>query len=117
MFDFSWSEIMVIGVVALIAIPPKDLPRALRSAGIVMRRARALAREFHNSVDEMIREAELDEVQRSLRKATQLDIEQSIRQTIDPVPPPPPAPAPEPVVAEPVVAEPAPEPSHEPPAP
>ena len=107
MFDFSWSEILVIGVVALIAIPPKDMPRALRTAGQLVRRARSLAREFHNSVDEMIREAELDEVQRSIRKATEFDVNRTVMNAIEPPkaieaqaepppdPPPPDAPPPE----------------------
>src|SRR5204863_162337 len=61
-FDIGWSELLVIGVVALVFIGPKDLPRALRVAGYWFRKARTLSREFQNSVDQMIREAELDEM-------------------------------------------------------
>src|SRR5277367_5821697 len=70
MFDFAWSEIMVIGAVALVVIGPKDLPRALRTAGVMVRKARHLAREFQNSVEEMVRESGLDEVRRSIREVT-----------------------------------------------
>jgi sec-independent protein translocase protein TatB len=69
MFDFSWSEIMVIGGVALVVIGPKDLPKALRTAGVLMRRARLLAREFQSSIDEVIREADLEEAERNIRKS------------------------------------------------
>jgi len=74
MFDFAWSELTVIGVVALVVIGPKDLPKALRAAGQVMRRARALAREFQNSFDEVIREAELEEIRENMKK-TMADLE------------------------------------------
>jgi sec-independent protein translocase protein TatB len=70
MFDFAWSEIMIIGIVALVVIGPKDLPKALRTVGMLVRRARGLAREFQNSVDEMIRESELDEIRRSVQEST-----------------------------------------------
>jgi sec-independent protein translocase protein TatB len=80
MFDFSWQELMVIGAVALVVIGPKDLPKALKTAGMLVRRARGMAREFQNSIDDMIREAELDD----LRKATSLNLDQTIRKTLDP---------------------------------
>jgi sec-independent protein translocase protein TatB len=84
MFDFAWSELMVIGAVALIVIGPKDLPRALKTAGMVVRRARALAREFQGSIEDLIREAELEDVRRSVHQATSLDINRTIERTLDP---------------------------------
>ena len=84
MFDFAWSEILVIGAVVLVVIGPKDLPKAMRTAGYFMRRARGLAREFQNSVDEMIREAELDDIRRTMRETTKLDLDKHIENTIDP---------------------------------
>lgn len=68
MFDFAWSELTVIGVVALVVIGPKDLPKALRAAGQVIRRGRALAREFQNTFEEVVREAELDEIRDNMKK-------------------------------------------------
>jgi sec-independent protein translocase protein TatB len=114
MFDLSWAHLMVIGAVALIAIGPKDLPAALRTLGVVIRKARGLAREFHNSVDDMIREAELDEVRRKFNEATRLDLDPLPGNTIHPpaaTPPDatPPALAESPPPAEP--AAPAPEPA------
>ena len=84
MFDISWAHLAVIAAVALVVIGPKDLPRVLRTAGQWMARARAVAREFQNSLDQMVREAELDEMRRDLQKATEFDIEKEFNKTIDP---------------------------------
>src|SRR5437762_6952105 len=84
LFDIGWSELLLIGVVALIFIGPKDLPRALRIAGYWVGRARTLSREFQSSVDQMIREAELDEMREQLKKATEFDIEKEFQKTVDP---------------------------------
>jgi sec-independent protein translocase protein TatB len=83
-FDIGWPELLLIGVVALVVIGPKDLPRALRVAGYWVRKARTLSREFQGSVEQMIREAELDEMRQNLKKATEFDIEKEITKTIDP---------------------------------
>ena len=83
-FDIGWPELLLIGAVALVVIGPKDLPRALRVAGFWVRKARTLSREFQSSVDQMIREAELDEVREELKKATEFDVEKELRNTIDP---------------------------------
>ena len=82
--DFGMSELLLIGVVALVFIGPKDLPKALRVAGFWVRKARTLSREFQSSVEQMIREAELDEMRQELKKATQIDLEKQFRETIDP---------------------------------
>ena len=84
LFDIGWSELLLIGVVALVFIGPKDLPRALRVAGYWFRKAQNLSREFQSSVDQMIREAELDEMRESLKKATEFDIEKEFQKTVDP---------------------------------
>lgn len=84
LFDIGWPELMLVGVVALVVIGPKDLPRALRVAGFWVRKARTLSREFQNSVDQMIREAELEEIRQDLKKATDFDIEKEFKDTVDP---------------------------------
>ena len=84
LFDLGMSELLLIGVVALVVIGPKDLPKALRVAGFWVRKARTLSREFQSSVEQMIREAELDEMRQELKKATEIDLEKQFRETIDP---------------------------------
>ena len=84
LFDLGMSELLLIGVVALVFIGPKDLPKALRVAGFWVRKARTLSREFQSSVEQMIREAELDEMRQELKKATEIDLDKEFRNTIDP---------------------------------
>jgi sec-independent protein translocase protein TatB len=85
MFDFAWSELALIAVVALIVIGPKDLPRVMRTVGQWTRRARAIAREFQGSLDQMVREAELDEVKRHIDRASSFNVENEIRGVVDPM--------------------------------
>jgi sec-independent protein translocase protein TatB len=84
MFDFAWSELALIAVVALVVIGPKDLPRVMRLVGQWVHRARAIAREFQGSLDQMVREAELEEMKNQLDRATNFDIEREIHRTVDP---------------------------------
>ncbi len=84
LFDLGWSEILLVGVVALVFIGPKDLPKALRVAGFWVRKARTLSREFQSSIDQMIRESELDEMRQGFKKASEFDLEQEFHNTIEP---------------------------------
>ena len=84
LFDFGWSEILLIGTVALVFIGPKDLPKAMRVAGYWVRKARTLSREFQSGIDQMIREAELDEMRQELKKASAFDFEKEFNNSIDP---------------------------------
>lgn len=84
MFDFAWSEIAVLGVIALVVIGPKDLPKALKTAGFMVRRARGMAREFQNSVDDMIRDSELQEIREQAAKAAGVDLNQALNNVVDP---------------------------------
>ena len=84
-FDIGWPELMLIGVVALVVIGPKDLPAALRVAGYWVRKARTMSREFQSHFDQMIREAELDEVRQELKKVTDINLDHEVSKIMDPV--------------------------------
>lgn len=84
MFDINWSEIAVIAVVAVVFIGPKDLPKVLRAVGQGIGKARSLAREFQNGLDEMIREAELDEAKKQIQSFTSVDLNSKVEEVLDP---------------------------------
>lgn len=64
MFDIGPSELLLCAVVALVVIGPKDLPRVMRVVGQWAGRARGMARHFRSGIDTMMREAELEEMQK-----------------------------------------------------
>src|ERR1700759_5348804 len=65
MFDIGWSELVVIAVVALIAIGPKELPGVLRMVGQWMGKARKMAAEFQGQFQEAMREAEMADLKKT----------------------------------------------------
>jgi sec-independent protein translocase protein TatB len=69
MFDFGigYTEILVIAVVAVIVIGPKDLPKVLRAFGRTMAKMRGMAREFQGHLDQAMREVGLDEVKKEVQ--------------------------------------------------
>jgi sec-independent protein translocase protein TatB len=70
MFDIGWGELVVIGVVALIAIGPKELPAVLRATGQWMGKIRRMANEFQDQFKEAMREAELDDLKKKVDDMT-----------------------------------------------
>jgi sec-independent protein translocase protein TatB len=75
MFGIDSPELLVIAVVALVVIGPKELPNLLRSWGKWMSQMRGMASEFRGHVDEMVRQSELDEVKKQLESAPGLDLQ------------------------------------------
>jgi sec-independent protein translocase protein TatB len=67
MFDFDVGKLLLIGVVALIFIPPKDLPATLRQIGRLVGKARRMAADFQNQFNEAIRDTELDDLKQEFR--------------------------------------------------
>jgi sec-independent protein translocase protein TatB len=67
MFGIGYSELLVIGIIGLIVIGPKDLPRVMREVGRWVGKAQAMARHFRSGIDTMIREAELEEMEKKWR--------------------------------------------------
>ena len=83
MFDFAWSEIALIGIVALVAIGPKDLPVAIKAVAQMVKKARKMAGEFQTHVDEMVREADLSGVRDSFNDLRRMDIKGKILSAVD----------------------------------
>src|SRR3954464_12243196 len=84
MFDIGWSEMALIVMVALVVIGPKDLPRVARSVGKWTAKARGMAREFQRSLEDMAREAELQDIKAEMEKLSRTDVRQKIEETLDP---------------------------------
>jgi sec-independent protein translocase protein TatB len=88
MFDLSWSHILIVLIVALVVVGPKDLPRLMRTVGQWVGKARSMANEFRRSFDEMAKQSELDELRaeiEALRKERPLsDIDAELHQSILP---------------------------------
>ncbi len=83
MFDIGWTEMAVIALVVIIFIGPKELPGVLRTLGQWVSKARAMAREFQDGLEDMARETGLDEAKREIETATG-DIGGMIEKSIDP---------------------------------
>jgi sec-independent protein translocase protein TatB len=66
MFDISWTEFLLIGVVALIVIGPKELPGVMRTLGQYTRKARSMAADFQNQFQEAMREAEMADLKKQV---------------------------------------------------
>jgi sec-independent protein translocase protein TatB len=70
MLDIGWTELLVIGIVALIVVGPKDLPKMFRTLGQFTGKARSMAREFQRAMDSAANETGMKDVARDLREAT-----------------------------------------------
>ena len=93
MLDLSWSHILIVLIVALVVVGPKDLPKLMRIVGRWVGKARTMADQFRKSFDEMARQSELDELRQeieALRTQRPLaDIQNTLHQSIlppDPMP-------------------------------
>jgi sec-independent protein translocase protein TatB len=83
MFDVGGSELLVIGIIALVVIGPKELPGLLRTVGNAMGKVRRMASEFRGQFDEAMREAELDQAKKAFTDMN--DVAQSARPTFNPL--------------------------------
>ncbi len=66
MFDFGWSELLIIAAVAIIVVGPKDLPRLMRSIGQYVGKAKNMARDLQNQFNDMAHQSELEEIRKSV---------------------------------------------------
>jgi sec-independent protein translocase protein TatB len=85
MFDIGWTELLVIAVVLIVVVGPKDLPPMLRAFGKMTQRARKVAGEFRAQFDEALREADIDEVRQTLNDAQKLNPMNSLREAMNPL--------------------------------
>ncbi|WP_193369200.1 Sec-independent protein translocase protein TatB [Pelagibius marinus] len=84
MFDIGWSEMAVIALIALVVIGPKDLPKTMKTIAHWMRKARSLTREFQSGIDEMVREAELEDAKKALEATRGGNLQRTLSNALDP---------------------------------
>jgi sec-independent protein translocase protein TatB len=82
MFDIGWQELFILAVIAIIVIGPKDLPSAIRAISKGIRKARSMARDLQDGMDDVIREAELDDLKEKI-DGDGLDIAKHIQDAAD----------------------------------
>lgn len=85
MLDIGWPELLVVAIVLIIVVGPKDLPPMLRAFGRTTKKLRGMASEFRGQFDEALREAELDDVKKTFDDARKLNPMQSIRDAVNPL--------------------------------
>ena len=87
MFDISWTEFLLIGIVALVVIGPKELPAVMRTIGQWTRKVRGMATEFQNQFQEAMREAEMADLKKQVddmaRDIKDIDPLKDVRQDIE----------------------------------
>lgn len=79
MLDIGWPELMLIAVVALIVIGPKDLPAAIRTVTNIIRKVRGMAAEFQGGLEEIVRDSGIDDVKQSVEDVISYDAEAALK--------------------------------------
>jgi len=83
MFDIGWSELLVIAVVAIIVVGPKELPRLMRTFGHYLGKVRHMAADFQRQFEEAVRDSEIDEVRKAMQDFHAQASDVNLRGTVD----------------------------------
>ena len=89
MFDVAPTEFMLVALIALLVIGPKELPRLMRTIGGWVAKARGVARQFRSGFDEMVRESELADMEKKWREENERIMAENPIETIAEMPAPP----------------------------
>ena len=84
MLDIGWPELFLIAVVTIIVVGPKELPRVVRTVSGVIRKVRSLAGEFQSTLDDMAREADLEDIKKEIERVSQVDVADEFKANFDP---------------------------------
>jgi sec-independent protein translocase protein TatB len=83
-FGMGWWELSIVGITMILVLGPKELPHAMRTVARFMRKARRLAGEFQGHMDEIVREADLDDVRKTVKSIQNKDVGSMIGEAVDP---------------------------------
>lgn len=84
MLDIGWVELSIIALITILVVGPKEIPRVLRTVTQIMRKVRGMASEFQSGIDDLAREAELDDLKKDIEKTASRDFASELENTIDP---------------------------------
>ncbi|MGE3871197.1 MAG: Sec-independent protein translocase protein TatB, partial [Pseudorhodoplanes sp.] len=84
MFEIGWTEMLVIAVVMIVVVGPKDLPKMLRTFGRTAAKLRSMAGDFQKQFNEALKEAELDDVKKSVDSLRSLNPANEIKKSLNP---------------------------------
>ena len=82
MLDIGWTELLVVGLVLIVVVGPKDLPKVLRTIGQWTRKVKKIARDFQDNIEDIARESEIDEVRNNFNDT--INISESISNPASP---------------------------------
>ncbi len=82
MFDLGWSEMLVVLVIAIVVVGPKDLPKAIATISRYIRKARTMAKDFQTGMDQLAKDTEFEDIQKDIKKATAFDIKADLEKTL-----------------------------------
>ena len=82
--DIGWQELFLIALITIIVVGPKEIPRVLRTVSLWVRKIKGMAREFQSGIDDLAREADLDDFRKELAEAKDFDTGRNIEDMIDP---------------------------------
>lgn len=85
MFDIGWPELLIVAIVLVVVVGPKDLPRMLRTFGKTTSKLRSMATDFRRQFDDALKEAELDDVKSIVDDARKLDPTAEIKKQLNPM--------------------------------
>ncbi len=84
MLDIGWPELFLIAVVTIVVVGPRELPRVVRTVSGVIRKVRGMAAEFQSTLDDMAREADLDDIKKEIVRAGEIDPGDEFKAAVDP---------------------------------
>ncbi len=82
MLDIGWTELLVVGLVLVVVVGPKDLPKVLRTIGQWTRKVKKIARDFQDNIEDIARESEIDEVRNNFNET--INYSESFNNSISP---------------------------------
>ena len=83
MFSFGWSEILLIGIIVVVVIGPKDLPKFIKQIGFLIRNIRKISTDFKSSLNEIAEETEIKELAKSVKEVKKIKNEINIKKNFE----------------------------------